>query len=479
MATILYIDDEPSVGVLLQDSLTRAGHRAVGAQSVGEALQVLARGRVDLILSDSRMPGLTSAEFVALLAREGFDVPLIMLTADEDGDAAASSALGNVVDCLTKPIRSHQLELSVRRAVERSALRRENETLRREVIEARTADRTIGESEAIRHALEIVAAVGPTRSSVLLQGESGTGRKVFARAIHDHGAHANQPFIKLNCAALPDSLIESAILGHERGAFTGAIRRVEGAFERTSGGTLVLEEVEALAPEFQARLLQILEKGEFTRMGGTHPIPVDVRLISTATRRLSEEVANGRFLEGLYRKLAAVVIELPALRERREDIPALARHFTQVAASEVEKPVPTIAPDAIAILRDYGWPGNVRELRHAIERAVILSQEPTLHAHLFEQERGMQNSSLVQQVLQRGSGYHQPALNVGLHQPPATPPSGIVLTTLNVEEAERALIKRALEVAGGNRTRTAELLGISVRTLRNKLNGPQRVTLPG
>jgi DNA-binding NtrC family response regulator len=302
---------------------------------------------------------------------------------------------------------------------------------------------------------------------------------MFARALHDHSADLNQPFIKLNCAALPDGLIESALLGHERGAFSGAVRRVEGAFERTSGGTLVLEEVEALAPEFQARLLRVLETGEFTRMGGSHPMPVDVRLISTATRRLSEQVAAGRFLEALYRKLAAVVIELPPLRERREDIPALVRHFTQLASSEVEKAVPAVAPEALAILRDYAWPGNVRELRHSIERAVILSHEPVLQAHLFEQERGMQSASLVQQVMQRASSYGQPALNVGLPQGLSTPPAGIILTTLRVEEAERALIKRALEVTGGNRTRTAELLGISVRTLRNKLNGPQRVATPG
>ena len=475
MATILYIDDEPSVGQLLQDTLTRAGHRAVGAQTVSEALQVLARGRVDLIITDSRMPGLTSAEFVALLTQEGFDVPLILLTSDEDADVAAA----NVADCLTKPLRSHLIEMAVRRAVERSTLRRENDTLRREVTEARTADRIIGQSEAICRVLQVVSTVGPTRSAVLLQGESGTGRKMFARALHDHSANVNQPFIKLNCAALPDGLIESALLGHERGAFSGAVRRVEGAFERTSGGTLVLEEVEALAPEFQARLLRVLETGEFTRMGGTHPIPVDVRLISTATRRLSEQVAAGRFLEGLYRKLASVVIELPPLRDRREDIPALVRHFTQLASSEVEKAVPAVAPEALAILRDYAWPGNVRELRHSIERAVILSHEPVLQAQLFEQERGMQSASLVQQVMQRASAYGQPALNVGLPQSLSTPPAGIILTTLRVEEAERALIKRALEVTGGNRTRTAELLGISVRTLRNKLNGPQRVTTPG
>lgn len=477
MATILYIDDEPSVGLLLQDTLTRAGHRTIGAQSVSEALQVLSRGRIDLIISDSRMPGLTGAEFVALLAREGFDIGLIMLTADEDAEPTASAATAGAIDCLTKPIRSHQLEMAVQRALERSALRRENETLRREVIESRTAERIIGESDAIRRILEVVAVVGPTRSPVLLQGESGTGRKLFARAIHDHGTRHNAPFIKLNCAALPEGLIESAMLGHERGAFTGAVRRVEGAFERTSGGTLVLEDIQALPAEFQARLLGVLDAGEFTRMGGTHPIPVDVRLVATASRRLLDDVSAGRFRQDLYRKLGTVVIDIPPLRERQNDIPALARHFAQQTSSEVEKRAPGISPEALAILREYAWPGNVRELRHAIERAVILSQDTMLQAHLFDQERGMRAASLVHQIVQRATAYSQPALNVGL-QPLPLPPNGIVLTTLNVEEAERALIKRALEVTSGNRTRTAELLGISVRTLRNKLNGPQRVPTP-
>jgi DNA-binding NtrC family response regulator len=253
------------------------------------------------------------------------------------------------------------------------------------------------------------------------------------------------------------------------------MRRAEGAFEQAAGGTLVLDEVETLPPEFQAKLLDALDAGEYVRMGGSHPLRIDARVIATASRRLTEEVAAGRFRQDLYRKLSTVVMEVPPLRERQDDIPMLAQLFARQASSEVDKPPPAISSEALAILRDYSWPGNVRELRHTIERAVILSHDPVLQPHLFDQERGMHAASLVHQVLQRTMPYAQPALNVGL-QSMSVPSTGIMLTTLNVEEAERALIKRALEVTGGNRTRTAELLGISVRTLRNKLNGPQRVT---
>ncbi len=480
MATILHIDDEPSVGLLLDDTLTRAGHRLVSARSVSEALQVLTRGSIDVLICDSRIPGLTSEELVALLEREGFDVPLIVLAAEEESELIASALDAGVSDCLTRPVRAHQLEQAVKRAVERVALRRENETLRRAVNETRNAQRIVGDSQATQRLLQLVATVGPTRTAVLIQGESGTGRKLFAKAIHDYGAHADEPLVKLNCAALPDGLIESALFGHERGAFAGAVKRVEGALERAAGGTLVLEDIQSLPPAIQDRLLRAMRSGEFTRMGGAQPIRSDVRFIATCFPSLGERVAEGRFRRELYETLSAVPVEISPLRERRDDIPALSYYFARQTAAQMEKPAPGISADALGILRNYSWPGNVRELRHAIERAVILSQDSILGAGLFDQEKGMQSSSLVQQVADRVSSMPRPALNVGLQQPMASAPpaNGIVLNTLNVEEAERALIKRALEVTGGNRTRTAELLGISVRTLRNKLNGPQRIVTP-
>ena len=473
MATILYVDDEPSVGLILEDTLSRAGHRPVGARNVVEALQVLARENIDLIISDYRMPGLTGLEFLGLLQREGYDIPLIMLTGYASIEHAVAAIKAGAIDYITKPVRTAQLELAVEQALEFVRLRRENASLRREVMEFRNERQIIGDSVVVRRILQTVAMVAPTRATVLLQGESGTGKELFARAIHDQSDRRDKPFIKLNCAALPEGLIESALFGHERGAFTGAVKRVEGAFERAHGGTLLLDEISEMRLELQAKLLRVLQEQEFERVGGTHPIRVDVRVVATTNRNLAEYAASGHFRQDLYYRLSVVPIEIPPLRERPDDIPMLAYRYAMKTATDVGKEVTGIAPDALKLLQEYPWPGNVRELQHAVERAVILSHDQVLPAHLFEHQRmaagGM--NSLAQQAMRRSSTMHADERSA---PSVAAPAGGIVLNTLNVEVAERALIKRALEETNGNRTKTADLLGISVRTLRNKLNGPQR-----
>lgn len=474
MANILYVDDEPSVGLILEDTLSRAGHQPTGARNVVEALQVLSRESIDLIISDYRMPGLTGLEFLSLLQREGYDIPLIMLTGYASIEHAVAAIKAGAIDYITKPVRTQQLELAVEQALEYVRLRRENETLRREVMEFRNERQIIGESLQIRRILQTVQMVAPTRATVLLEGESGTGKELFARAIHDQSDRRDKPFIKLNCAALPEGLIESALFGHERGAFTGAIKRVEGAFERAHGGTLLLDEISEMRLDLQSKLLRVLQEQEFERVGGTHPIRVDVRVIATTNRNLAEFAAAGHFRQDLYYRLSVVPIAIPALRDRTDDIPVLAYRFAMRTGSEMGKEISGIAPDTIKILQDYPWPGNVRELQHAVERAVILSHDAELSSHLFDHQRmaTVGQHPLVRQALQRNGTPVDGAPPVT-----ATPPNGIVLTTLNVEEAERAMIQRALELTRGNRTKTAELLGISVRTLRNKLNGPQRVSV--
>jgi DNA-binding NtrC family response regulator len=470
MATILYVDDEPSVGLILEDTLTRAGHRAIGARNVVEALQVLARESIDLILSDYRMPGLTGLEFLSLLQREGYNIPLIMVTGYASIEHAVAAIKAGAIDYITKPIRTQQLELAVEQALEYVRLRRENEGLRREVMEFRNERQIIGDSPAIRKILQTVTMVAPTRATVLLQGESGTGKELFARAIHTQSDRRDRPFIKLNCAALPEGLIESALFGHERGAFTGAIKRVEGAFERAHGGTLLLDEISEMKLELQAKLLRVLQEQEFERVGGTTPIRVDVRVVATTNRNLAADAAAGRFRQDLYYRLAVVPIEIPPLRERPEDIPMLAYRFAMRTATEVQKEVAGLSPETIRLLQEYPWPGNVRELQHAIERAVILSHEPMLPPRVFDAQRAGMTSPLAQQAMLR---MPTPAsvTAAGGGGAAGLPPGAIVLNTLNVDEAERALIRRALELTRNNRTKTAELLGISVRTLRNKLNG--------
>ena len=477
MATILYVDDEPSVGLILEDTLRRAGHDPIGARNVPEALQALAKGGIELIISDYRMPGLTGLEFLTLIRREGYEIPLIMLTGYASIEHAVSSIKAGAVDYITKPVRPQQLELAVDQALQLVRLKRENDALRREVMEFRNERQIVGDSQAIRRIMQTVATAAPTRATVVLQGESGTGKELFARAIHDQSDRRDRPFIQLNCAALPEGLVESALFGHEKGAFTGAIKRVEGAFERANRGTLLLDEISEMRLDLQAKLLRVLQEQEFERVGGTYPIRVDVRIIATTNRELAAEAAAGHFRQDLYYRLSTIPIIIPPLRERKEDIPALAYRFAMRIGAETGKEIKAIAPEALELLQQYDWPGNVRELQHVVERAVILSSGPEVPPHAFEGFRfGLAHSlSGPTNAAQRAAMAIAAAEGDGLAAAPASSADEGVLVklrSLNVEEAERQLITKALETAGGNRTKAADLLGISVRTLRNKLNAP-------
>jgi DNA-binding NtrC family response regulator len=468
MATILHVDDEPSISLILQDTLERAGHTPIGVRSVPEALHLLARGDIDLIISDYRMPGLTGLEFLSLLQREGYETPLIMLTGHASIEHAVASIKAGAIDYITKPVRPEQLTLAVDQALEFVRLRRENESLRREVMEFRNERQIIGESPTIRRILQTVAMAAPTRATVLLQGESGTGKELFARAIHDQSERRERPFIKLNCAALPEGLVESALFGHEKGAFTGAIRRVEGAFERAHRGTLLLDEISEMRLDLQAKLLRVLQEQEFERVGGTQPIRVDVRIVATTNRDLAAEAAAGTFRRDLYYRLSTIPIQIPSLRERPEDIPLLAYRFALRTAAETGKPIRGIDPEAIRILQGYSWRGNVRELQHVVERAVILSTADVLQPSAFDGQRfGLTESHHTTPMAPAMSGSN--GAGDGPHGEHT-----VVLHSLNVAEAENALIQRALSVTSNNRTRAADLLGMSVRTLRNKLNAPDR-----
>jgi DNA-binding NtrC family response regulator len=472
MATILYVDDEPAIGLILEDTLERAGHATVGAHNVPEALQALAKGNIDLIISDYRMPGLTGLEFLELLQQEDYDVPLIMLTGHATIEHAVAAIKAGAVDYITKPVRPEQLELSVAQALEVVRLRRENDALRREVMEFRNERAIIGESLQIRRLLQTVSTAAPTRATVLLEGESGTGKELFARAIHDASDRRDRPFIKLNCAALPEGLVESALFGHEKGAFTGAIRRVQGAFERAHQGTLLLDEVSEMRLDLQAKLLRVLQEQEFERVGGSSPIKVDVRIIATTNRNLATYAAQGHFRQDLFFRLSVLPISLPPLRDRPGDIPLLAQRFAVRTATEMQKEIRGLAPETVELLQRYEWPGNVRELQHAVERAVILSSDSILQPGAFDGQRfglSARGTGPSPSRSASASALHERA---GVATP--LPPNALVLTSLDVAEAEARLIERALVVSGGNRTRAAELLGISVRTLRNKLNGPAR-----
>lgn len=471
MATILYVDDEPSVGLILEDTLRRAGHDAVGARNVPEALQALARGKVDLIISDYRMPGLTGLEFLSLIRREGYEVPLIMLTGYASIEHAVASIKAGAVDYITKPVRPQQLQLAVDQALRLVQLKNENDTLRREVMEFRNERQIVSVSMAIRRIMQTIATAAPTRATVLLLGESGTGKELFARAVHNQSDRRERPFIQLNCAALPEGLVESALFGHEKGAFTGAIKRVEGAFERAHRGTLLLDEVSEMRLDLQAKLLRVLQEQEFERVGGTSTIKVDVRIIATTNRDLAAQVERGAFRQDLYYRLSTIPVAIPPLRGRKEDIPALALRFAIRIGTEMGRDIKGISPEGLAILQQYDWPGNVRELQHVMERAVILSSDSVVQANAFEGLRFGLANALGGPV----SSTQRALIAAELGAPrDERPGDGVLvrLTSLNVEDAKRELTAKALEMADNNRTRAAELLGISVRTLRNKLNTP-------
>lgn len=456
MATILIVDDDSALGAILQRTMERIGHQAMYARNVLEALQALARTPTDLIISDFCMPGLSGLDFLELLQQEGQDIPMIMLTGYGTIEHAVSAIKTGVVDYITKPVHPDQMEFAVNQALELVRLRRENERLRQDLIDARDGPQLLGDSPPIRRALQMVKMAAPTRATVLIQGESGTGKELFARAIHDLSERHQKPFIKLNCAALPEGLVESALFGHEKGAFTGAIKRVEGAFERADGGTLLLDEISEMRLDLQAKLLRVLQEQEFERVGGTSPVRVDVRVLATTNRDLAAEAAAGRFREDLYYRLNVIPIHVPPLRERPADIAVLVHRFAQYTAEENGREFHGITREALEMLVSEQWPGNVRELQHVVERAVILSGDAVLEPRSFN-------------FLRAGSSHSSAGDEANAAQPGGPV---LELPSFNLSEAEGLIIQQALDATSDNRTRAAKLLGISVRTLRSKLNTP-------
>ena len=465
MATILCVDDEAASLRVLGEMLGAAGHRSIGVNNVDACMTTLERGGIDLIISDYRMPGTTGLELLDRLRVEGTEVPVIMATGYATVEHAVTSIKAGAVDYITKPFREGQVHLVVEQALELSRLKRENETLRDEVSQLRTARRVIGENGGMAPVMRTVEMVAPTRATVLLHGESGTGKELIARAIHDMSDRRDEPFISVNCAALPETLVESTLFGHEKGAFTGAVRQVKGAFERAHRGTLLLDEISEMRLDLQAKLLRVIQEQEFERVGGTSPVRVDVRIIATTNRNLADDVREGKFREDLFYRLSVVPLRLPPLRERREDIPQLVHHFTQQIAQELGRKITAVSPDAIELLQARRWPGNVRELAHAIERAVILAPGEILDRSLFDSGANGYGSLDL-----RSTGPRTPALETA--RPADANSVDVLLDTLSLADAESVLIQRALERTRNNRTQAAELLGISVRTLRNKLNRP-------
>jgi len=412
------------------------------ARNGREALEMIEKDDVDLVLTDLRMPEVDGLQVVKSVKERSPATPVVLMTAYGTLDVAIQALRDGADDILLKPFDAEHLALLLTRLKARHRLQRENRYLRRE-IEAESRHELVGDSAAIRDVLDAVRRVAPSKVTVFIRGESGTGKELVARAIHESSPRRDGPFVRVNCAALSETLLESELFGHERGAFTGAMQRREGRFELAHRGTLLLDEVSEVSPRIQAKLLRVLEEEEFERVGGTRTLKVDVRVVATSNRDLERAIRDGTFREDLFYRLHVVPLELPPLRDRAEDVPRLAATFLERFARENGKDVRRITPAAMARLSGYRWPGNVRELANLVQRAVVLAQSDVID---------------VDQL---------PLPALADASPRADALSGAV--GMRAEDVERELILRTLHSTQGNRTRTAALLDLTARTINNKI----------
>ncbi|HEV8142589.1 MAG TPA: sigma-54 dependent transcriptional regulator [Methylomirabilota bacterium] len=442
-ATLLVADDDPGLRESLQRTLTRAGYQVVLAPDGRAALEQIQGGGLDLILSDLRMPGLTGIELLRAAKTLAPDVDVILLTAFGTIEEAVNAMKDGAYDFITKPFRGEQLLKVVGKALERRSLIEQNRVLQKQLEDLRSKGAMIGGSPAFRRMMTLVEQVADSSATVLIKGESGAGKEGVARAIHERSARRNKPFVAVNCAALPETLLESELFGYERGAFTDAKSRKEGRFELADGGTLFLDEVADLSPLTQPKILRVLQEGEFERLGATRTQRVDVRVVTATNQDLGQMVKDKRFREDLYYRLNVITITVPPLREKREDIRLLAQHFLRVYAAKNNRHLEGFTDDAIRRLEGYAWPGNVRELENVIERGVVLARGSLMDV-----------TDLPEEI----AG--------------ATPlPEGVLTVRIGtpLSEIEARLLDATLQVTGGNKTLAAKLLGIDVRTVSRKL----------
>lgn len=413
---------------------------AMGGQS---ALEMLRHGDpYDVVITDLKMPGVDGIEVLKAAMKASTDTAVILLTAFGSVETAVEALRIGAFHYLTKPVNLEELRNEVRKALERRELIETNKSLRRAIDKRFGFEGIIGHSGAITAVFDKVRQIADTRATVLLTGESGTGKELFARAIHQNSPRVRRPFLPVHCAALTESLLESELFGHEKGSFTGALARKAGRFELADGGTLFLDEIGEVPLSIQVKLLRVLETREFMRVGGVDPVKVDVRVVAATNRNLEEEVKKGNFREDLYYRLRVIQLQLPPLRERREDIALLVDSFLQVISEEHQRRRPDVAPDAMKKLEAYAWPGNVRELRNVIESCILFNK--TGRIEVADLPTAIAGTEVLPPI-------------VSFDRP------------MSLEQMEQEMIRRALQETEQNRTRAAKLLGISRRTLQRKL----------
>lgn len=379
---ILIVDDEPQIRAMLGGLLKDAGHHVLTANSGEDALALLQQQSVDLVLLDLRLPGINGLEVLQRMQEQQLAIPTVMISAHADLELAVQATRRGAYNVLEKPIQPERVLLEVQHIAHRLELERERDTLRQRVGEA---GEMIGEALAMQQLRHAIQKAAPSEARVLITGENGTGKELVAEALHRQSLRASGPFVRVNCAAIPRELIESELFGHERGAFTGAMKRKIGLIEQANAGTLFLDEVGDMALETQAKLLRVLQQNELLRVGGTQAIRFDVRVIAATNKNLEAEIQAGRFREDLFFRLAVIPLEVPPLRERREDIALLAQHFLRQVASAHGRRTKTLSHDALQLLATHAWPGNVRELRNSIERLMIMTEEEILTAEHVRQ----------------------------------------------------------------------------------------------
>jgi len=440
--SVLVVEDEQATRDLLRAQLAQ-DFEVRTAGNGEEALSSMSSRDFDLMLLDMNLPGISGLDVMKQLHELENAPTVIVVSADSNVSSAVDALREGAYDYLVKPFSMDELRATLDRASERTLLMKENQNLRKTIRRSQRFGGMLGSSPTMQELKRDIEKIADTRGTVLLTGESGTGKELAARAIHELSVRHKGPYIRINCAAIPESLLEAELFGHEKGAFTNAIARREGMFELAHGGTLLLDEVTEIAPNMQAKLLRVLQEREIMRIGGKASIKVDVRVIATSNRDLKKEVREGRFKEDFYYRLNVIPLHVPALRERREDIPMLVQHFVERACAENERSLMDVTDAAMQKIIEHSWRGNVRELENCLERSVILTENERL-------DRG----DLRLDTEETGSGR---AAHLDDSQ-------------LTLRDMERELILRRLDLTGGNRTRAAEMLGISVRTLRNKIN---------
>jgi two-component system response regulator HydG len=444
--SVLVVDDDQAHLIMLRTLLTEWGYEVDEADDGLKAIQQVHKQAFDLILMDIRMINVSGLEALAEIKAYNPAIPIIIMTAYSSVETAVEALKKGAYDYLTKPLDFDELRLSMERAMDHSQLKEENRLLRESLSSHFDRGNIIGRSSGMLKLLETVAQVATSEATILITGESGTGKELIAGAIHFNSPRKDRPFIKMNCAAVTETLLESELFGHEKGAFTGAHRRKEGRFYQADGGSLFLDEVGEMSLAMQVKLLRVLQEMEITRVGGEEVIDVDVRVIAATNKDLIQEIETGRFREDLYYRLNVINLSVPPLRDRKEDIPLLAQDFITVFAEKNQKQIKGLTPQAMDRLLKYQWPGNVRELMNTIERAIILS----MSEYLDEQDIQLVTEGEMPRSDEVPSGYENSS-------------------NLPLDEVEKATILNTLESTGGNKSEAARRLGITRKTLHKKL----------